>query len=338
MMLVSAAGLPAARACRATRRALGKELQTSMPVLYASAMPSIYVIGGACRNLGVLNVMKRLDAGGTEWQPVPSMPSSRRLCAATACNGYVYVFGGEAVSVIPGTGFIPNSLNTIDGMLRDYIQLDCAERFEPLHGTWEVLPPMPTARAGCAATTADGLIYVCGGRLCETVLAAVERFDPGPEPDFPFRSTIAIDVRYVRVSRQVVSSGSRRKSQHAHVPTRLKAESYLAMLQTGIERWEMLPRQPTARSGCAAATAKGCVYIMGGKCSNGRVQGVAERRWEKLPPMLSPRSAFAAGTVGDLIYAAGGFNGSIALSSVECFDPSTGFWAELLHLLVSSSI
>ena len=23
---------------------------------------------------GVLNVMKRLDAGGTEWQPVPSMP------------------------------------------------------------------------------------------------------------------------------------------------------------------------------------------------------------------------------------------------------------------------
>ncbi|CAE7722383.1 klhl12, partial [Symbiodinium microadriaticum] len=279
MMLVSAAGLPAARACRATRRALGKELQTSMPVLYASAMPSIYVIGGACRNLGVLNVMKRLDAGGTEWQPVPSMPSSRRLCAATACNGYLYVFGGEAVSVIPGTGFIPNSLNTIDGMLRDYIQLDCAERFGPLHGTWEVLPPMPTARAGCAATTADGLIYVCGGRLCETVLAAVERFDPG------------------------------------------------------IERWEMLPRQPTARSGCAAATAKGCVYIMGGKCSNGRVQGVAERfhptfgRWEKLPPMLSPRSAFAAGTVGDLIYAAGGFNGSIALSSVECFDPSTGFWA-----------
>ena len=33
-------------------------------------------------------------------------------------SGHVYVFGGEAVSVIPGTGFIPNSLNTIDGMLR----------------------------------------------------------------------------------------------------------------------------------------------------------------------------------------------------------------------------
>ena len=33
-------------------------------------------------------------------------------------SGYLYVFGGEAVSVIPGTGFIPNSLNTIDGMLR----------------------------------------------------------------------------------------------------------------------------------------------------------------------------------------------------------------------------
>lgn len=73
--------------------------------------------------------------------------------------------------------------------------------------TWEVLPPMPTSRAGCAATTADGLIYVCGGggfirapqgfsiltvghanqpqlifavagRLGETVLNVFERFDP----------------------------------------------------------------------------------------------------------------------------------------------------------------
>ena len=66
---------------------------------------------------------------------------------------------------------------------------------------------MPTSRAGCAATTADGLIYVCGGggfirafqgfsiltarhanqpqsmfavagRLGETVLNVFERFDP----------------------------------------------------------------------------------------------------------------------------------------------------------------
>lgn len=33
--------------------------------------------------------------------------------------GSLYVFGGEAVSLIPGAGFIPNSLNNLDGMLRD---------------------------------------------------------------------------------------------------------------------------------------------------------------------------------------------------------------------------
>ena len=32
--------------------------------------------------------------------------------------GCLYVFGGEAVSLIPGAGFIPNSLNHLDGMLR----------------------------------------------------------------------------------------------------------------------------------------------------------------------------------------------------------------------------
>jgi len=36
---------------------------------------------------GVLSSVKRLDAGGEEWQAVPSMPSARRLCTATACNG-----------------------------------------------------------------------------------------------------------------------------------------------------------------------------------------------------------------------------------------------------------
>ena len=40
-----------------------------------------------CSSPGVLSSVKRLDAGGEEWQAVPSMPSARRLCTATACNG-----------------------------------------------------------------------------------------------------------------------------------------------------------------------------------------------------------------------------------------------------------
>eukprot|EP00913_Durusdinium_trenchii_P006682 g6279.t1 len=219
-----------------------------------------------------------------------------------------------AVNLIPG---IPNSVNNLDGMIRyfwptdgqDYMQLDSAERFDPMHGTWEVLPRMPTSRAGCAATTADGLIYVTGylscsgsqelrhrgphrwrfsasasGRLGETVLSVFERYDPH------------------------------------------------------IGRWEVLPRVPTARSGCSSVSVKGGIYVLGGKCSNGRVQGVCERfhptfgRWEKLQPMLSPRSAFAAGVLMEVIYAAGGFNGAVGLSSVECFDPATGFWSETVAM------
>jgi hypothetical protein len=36
---------------------------------------------------GVLSNVMRLDAGGQQWQQVPAMPSARRLCSATACNG-----------------------------------------------------------------------------------------------------------------------------------------------------------------------------------------------------------------------------------------------------------
>ena len=38
-------------------------------------------------NRGVLSNVMRLDAGGQQWQQVPAMPSARRLCSATACNG-----------------------------------------------------------------------------------------------------------------------------------------------------------------------------------------------------------------------------------------------------------
>ena len=43
----------------------------------------------------------------------------------TMLSGSLYVFGGEAVSLIPGAGFIPNSLNNLDGMLRDPCHGNC---------------------------------------------------------------------------------------------------------------------------------------------------------------------------------------------------------------------
>ncbi|CAJ1343901.1 unnamed protein product [Effrenium voratum] len=328
MILVAAAGLPAARACRAAKRALGKELQSSMPVLYASAMPSIYVIGGACRNLGVLSSVRRLDAFAPEWQSVAPMPSARRLCTATACNGSLYVFGGEAVSVIPGTGFIPNSLNSLDGMLRDYVQLDCAERFDPLHGTWQVLPPMPTARAGAAATTADGLIYVLGGRLGDTVLNVAERFDPGIErwEMLPRLPTARSGCSGAAAQGRLYVMGG--KCSNGRV------QGVAERFHPTFGRWEKLPPMLSPRSAFAAGAIGDVIYAAGG--FNGTV-GLASVEcfdpsrgfWSENVPMATPRVGGAAATTGGLFYVFGGKSSEDLALAGECFDPTKQCWLKM---------
>merc|ERR1712060_581497 len=59
----------------------------------------------------------------------------------------------------------------------DREQLASAERFDPQTGMWEVLQPMPTARAECAAATSMDRLYVFGGDTGDSCCAA-ERFDP----------------------------------------------------------------------------------------------------------------------------------------------------------------
>jgi hypothetical protein len=51
----------------------------------------------------------------TSIKPAVGLPGSFAFRIHPGC---LYVFGGEAVSLIPGAGFIPNSLNNLDGMLR----------------------------------------------------------------------------------------------------------------------------------------------------------------------------------------------------------------------------
>eukprot|EP00971_Amphidinium_carterae_P034475 678656-Amphidinium_carterae.1 len=96
------------------------------------------------------------------------MPTARRLCAATASGGLLYVLGGEQ----EGYDTVPLFYSEL--VSRRYHQLDTAECFDPFKGRWASLPPMPTARAGGAATAAAGMIYALGGRINETIHALVE--------------------------------------------------------------------------------------------------------------------------------------------------------------------
>ncbi|MCC5988564.1 MAG: hypothetical protein JJT95_12845 [Pararhodobacter sp.] len=72
-----------------------------------------------------------------------SMAAGRSGVAAVEREGRVYLFGGEQ--------FEPRGT------------FDEAERYNLATDSWEMLPPMPTARHGLGAAVIDGAIHVITG-------------------------------------------------------------------------------------------------------------------------------------------------------------------------------
>jgi len=134
-------------------------------------------------------------------------------------------------------------------------------------------------------------------------------------------------------------------------------ESQFLCFDVSLGSWAELPRLQTSRSGCAAAAAGSCLYVVGGW--RGEARGHRHRRmsvplagppagwlvasperfdpvrgrWEVLPDLPTPRSDCAAVTVDNLLYVLGGstvHGGKLTcLSSFERFDPKVGLWCKL---------
>ena len=78
--------------------------------------------------------------------------------AAAIVDGRLYVCGGD-----------DNDGNTMGS----------AERFDPDHSEWVVLPPMGSERSGLAAVALGRRLFICGGYDADgNALRSVERFDP----------------------------------------------------------------------------------------------------------------------------------------------------------------
>lgn len=98
--------------------------------------------------------------GAERLEVLPSIPTSR--CSGGACvvEGVLYVAGGYRFP--DGSGELPI--------------LAAFERFDPVQGAWEQLPPMPTPRLKCELVAADGCVYAVGGLGPHGSLGALERF------------------------------------------------------------------------------------------------------------------------------------------------------------------
>lgn len=216
----------------------------------------------------------------------------------------VYVCGGHASGV------------TLAGL----------DRFDPVTGRWEVLPPMPTPRHGCMAAAVIGILYVFGGANDSGLpLGTAERFDPlvGEWEQLPPMPTSRHGCAGAAAAGLLYAMGG------------YDGEGVLAAAERfdpAANRWEMLPPMPTPRGRSAAASAGGLIYTAGGCDDAGQELTTTEcfdphgARWMELPRLPTARSGCAATVANGALYVVGGRSGGVKLASVERMDLALGYW------------
>ena len=226
----------------------------------------IVVVGGYLASGGNSRRVDAYDATRDRWARLPDLPVSVDHAAAAAWRGRVIVVGGYDADRQPlRTAFLFNGRR------------------------WRRLPAPPEERAAAAAAaTADGRIWVVGGRtrsglatraLSLDLRALRWRVVAGPRP----RDHLAATA----LGGRVFALGGRLEAGY---------ETNVATVQAydpRANRWTALPELPRPRSGTGAAAIDGRIVSVGGESPSGTHETVwALRpggRWTRLPDLPTPR-------------------------------------------------
>lgn len=234
-------------------------------VAAASLGGRIVVVGGFLASGGNSRRVDAYDPRMNRWSRLADLPVSVDHAAAASWRGRLVVVGGYGADRAPlRTAFL------FDGR------------------RWRRLPAPPEARAAAAAAaTADGQVWVVGGRTSSGLATRALSLDlrtlrwralPGPQP----REHLAATALRGRV----YALGGRLAGYDTNVAT---VEAY----DPRTNRWTRLPDLPDARGGTGAAAIRGMVVSAGGESPAGTHETVwALRpggRWTRLPDLPTPR-------------------------------------------------
>merc|ERR1719487_162123 len=229
-------------------------------------------------------------------------PVARHLAAASrALHNAVSEAWGDLARRFPCRLYVVGGIN--DG----YRLVDTVERFDPLLGTWEVLPHLHTARAGPAASVLAGRLYVLGGEARGAALKDVQRFDPWTGW---WETVPDMHIGRIRAATAVLDGC-------LYVLGGLDGAKPLSAVERydpKTQEWEVLAPMEKPRYACAAIVKDGKIYAFGGELTDAGVQASVERydpeaeTWELLsavrPPccgaavVVSSNQAFALGGLG----------------------------------------
>ena len=241
----------------------------SVPRSEVAATPflgRVVVVGGFLETGANSRRVDAYDPVRDVWTRLPDLPVSVDHASAASSRGRLVVVGGYAPDRRP---------------LRAAFLFDGAR--------WRSLPRPPEERAAAAAAaTADGTVWVVGGRTRDglaTTMLALDlrtlrwRVARGPEP----REHLAATA----LGGRVYAIGGRRAGYDTNLAT---VQAY----DPRTSRWSRLPDLPAPRGGTGAAAIAGRIVSVGGESPAGTERTVwalrpSTRRWARLPDLPTPR-------------------------------------------------
>jgi N-acetylneuraminic acid mutarotase len=146
----------------------------------------IYAIGGvtgASDGEISLTTVEEYDPGTDTWTTKADMITQRKMFAACALNGKIYVFGGV-------TGYCTGVISSV-------------EEYNPATDTWKEMNNLPTVLGGPSVVHLNGKAYVIGGNVSNPgacfpiVVSTIYEYDPNRDL-FPLIEKTEIDKSYAK--------------------------------------------------------------------------------------------------------------------------------------------
>jgi len=242
----------------------------------------IVVVGGFLASGGNSRRVDAYDPATDSWSRLPDLPTSVDHAAAAAWQGRVVVVGGYDTTRTP---------------LRAAFLYDGRR--------WRALPPPPEERAAAAAAaTADGRVWVVGGRTRDGLATRMLSLDlrtlrwsslPGPRPREHLAAT-ALGGRVYALGGRLAGYDTNLATVEAFVPRR--------------RAWQRLPDLPDPRGGTGAAAIAGRIVSIGGESPIGTHASVWSLRpggrWSRLPDLPTPRHGVGVVALAGRVWAVAG--------------------------------
>ncbi len=246
----------------------------------------VYVIGGLVTG-AASTALEAFDTESGEWVSLAALPEALHHVAAAEAGGRIFSIGG----------FLGFTFNPVDTLLE----------YDPVSDQWAARTPLPMARGALAAATIEGKIYAVGGDGPGGPFGQFAVYEPGTGiwTELPPLPTPREHLAAAAIGTSLYVIGGR-----TSVPPPLHNVATLEVFDTIEGTWKTRTPMPTARSGLAAASHGGLLFVLGGEIQGvfdeNEVYDPATDTWFDQIPMPVPRHGIGAAVVGNRIIIPGG--------------------------------